>query len=224
MKVADLIKRIDELIEHGSAVLKTRFRDGEMYPVDHVSSPAMVSFRSVCLSFIERVYGENHPHFVEFRARTDGSYLSDAERAIAFLHAIRSEISGGWLFTLKGLVAAELFSDFLEMAEHLLATGYKDPAAVMSGSVLEEHLRQLCVKHGLDVEEVKDERVVPIKADRLNANLARKDVYTKLDQKLITAWLDLRNKAAHGKYEEYTSEQVRQLISGVTEFMVRVSL
>ena len=38
---------------------------------------------------------------------------------------------------------AELFADFLEMADYLLSEGYKDPAAVLGGSMLEEHLRQL---------------------------------------------------------------------------------
>jgi hypothetical protein len=58
---------------------------------------------------------------------------------IGILTAARNEIAGGWLFTTKGLVSAELFSDFLDMASHLLAEKYKDPAAVMAGSVLEEH-------------------------------------------------------------------------------------
>ena len=44
-----------------------------------------------------------------------------------------------------------------------------------------------------------------------------------MDQKKITAWLDLRNKAAHGKYGEYNTDQVRQMLLGVTEFMARVS-
>lgn len=126
--------------------------------------------------------------------------------------------------SVKGLVAAELFSDFLDMAEHLLETGYKDPAAVMVGSVLEEHLRQLCQRHGVASEDIKDGDHVPKKADRLNSELAKGDAYTKLDQKLITAWLDLRNKAAHGKYMEYNDDQVRQMLFGVTEFMARVSL
>ena len=34
------------------------------------------------------------------------------------------------------------------------------------------------------------------------------DVYNKLDQKSVTSWLDLKNKAAHEKYSEYTKDQV----------------
>ena len=39
-------------------------------------------------------------------------------------------------------------NDFLDMAYHLLENDYKDASAVMIGSVLEEHLRQLCNKFG----------------------------------------------------------------------------
>ena len=45
--------------------------------------------------------------------------------------------------------------------------------------------------------------------------------YNKLDQKSVTAWLDLRNRAAHGRYEEYTRDQVELMVQAVTEFMAR---
>jgi hypothetical protein len=53
--------------------------------------------------------------------------------------------------------------------------------------------------------------------------LAKAGVYTKLDQKAITMWLDLRNKAAHGKYNEYGKEQVVLMMQGVTEFLARMT-
>jgi hypothetical protein len=46
----------------------------------------------------------------------------------------------------------------------------------------------------------------------------------KLDQKNVTAWLDLRNKAAHGKYTEYQKDQVELMMQGVTQFMARNSI
>ena len=129
------------------------------------------------------------------------------------------------MFTVKGLIAAELFADFLEMADHLLQQGYKDPAAVIIGSVLEEHLRQLCNANSISTESKNNKGIlIPKKADRLNSDLAKENVYSKLDQKAVTMWLDLRNKAAHGKYDEYTSEQVTNMYSGITEFMARMSI
>jgi hypothetical protein len=108
-------------------------------------------------------------------------------------------------------VHAYRFSDFLEMAQHLSSEGYKDAAAVLAGSVLEEHLRKLCDKNGLSVTDANGK---PLKADRINADLKGANVYSGLDQKQVTAWLDLRNKAAHGHYTEYTQPQVDLMISG----------
>lgn len=48
-----------------------------------------------------------------------------------------------------------------------------------------------------------------------------KITYSLFDQKNVTAWLDLRNNAAHGKYTEYSSEQVNLLIEGIRDFIKR---
>lgn len=223
MTIDGLVNRVDELLALGEQVLATKYTPDGRYSVSYVKPAPMAGFRTATLSFIDRVYGNLHPHFSQFSKQTEHTGASDAERGIAILQAIRSEISGGWLFSIKGLVTAELFSNFLDMAEHLHAAGYKDPAAVMIGSVLEEHLRQLCIKHSIDVTEDRDGKELSKKADRLNSELAKADVYTKLDQKQITAWLDLRNSAAHGKYDQYNGEQVLQFLNGVVSFMARVA-
>lgn len=223
MRIADLVRRVDELIALGKQVQATQYREGDEY-VDYyyVRDGSMTGFRSACLSFIERVFGRDHSHYSQFIAKTSHHFYDDSERAIAILEAIRSEVQGGWLFEIKNLVAAELFSDFLEQAEHLLTQGYKDAAAVMIGSVLEEHLRQLCIRNAIDTHDLKDEKTIPRKVDRLNAELAKAGVYTALDAKQITAWLGLRNSAAHGEYSAYSREQVQNLASGVLNFILRV--
>lgn len=139
--------------------------------------------------------------------------------AVGVLSALREAYSSGYSKRFAELVHAELFGDFLEMSEYLLDEGFKDPAAVIAGSVLEEHLRQLCVKNGIDINSLGGK---PKKADQLNTDLAGQNVYSKLDQKSITGWLDLRNKAAHGKYNEYTKEQVVILLTSIQNFMARV--
>jgi hypothetical protein len=103
------------------------------------------------------------------------------------------------------------------MADHLTRSGYKDAAAVIGGSTLESHLRELCVKH----EVATDVAGNPKKADVMNADLVKAGAYTKLDQKNVTAWLGLRNDAAHGKYGEYDKGQVALLLSGIRDFVGR---
>ncbi len=140
---------------------------------------------------------------------------------VGVVEALKADIEAGYLDTLRELLHSELFADFLEMSEHLLAEGYKDAAAVIGGSSLESHLRQLCSKHGLSVSEASAKGTRPKKADTLNSELAAASVYSKLDQKSVTSWLDLRNKAAHGCYEDYTKEQVALFLQGIQDFMVR---
>jgi hypothetical protein len=140
------------------------------------------------------------------------------ESLMGIVEALRHDYSSGGLAPIQELIRAEVFDDFLEMSEHLLEQGYKDPAAVLVGSVLEQHLRKLCDRAAISTL-LSDGK--PKKADALNSELAAKNVYGKLDQKSVTSWLGLRNDAAHGHYDKYTSEQVRILLLGVRDFTHR---
>ena len=227
MHLQDLIQRIDQLIQKADEVIHTKEIRiiGTSDPIQtYVNEGLFHAFRSASLSFLAMTFGKEHIHYVEFSSEADQPKLHCAEIGRGILSVAREELAGGWLTTTKGLISAEIFSDFLEMAQHLLDEGYKDPAAVMAGSVLEEHLRQLCQKHGIPTEATKQGRPHPKKADALNADLAKKKVYNQLDQKQVTTWLDLRNKAAHGKYQEYTKEQVSLMLQSLSDFMVRIPL
>ena len=68
---------------------------------------------------------------------------------------MRTDYEAGHLQLLNELIHADLFSDFLEMADYLFEEGYKDPTAVIGGGVLEEQLRKLCQKNKIQI--VKDD-------------------------------------------------------------------
>lgn len=144
-----------------------------------------------------------------------------AELIIGIATALKSDLQDGYLASLSELVHGEIFSSYLQMAEYLLAEGFKDAAAVIAGSTLEAHLRQLCVKHGIDTEHRgADGSDRPKKASQLNQDLA-KIAYSQFDQKQVTAWLDLRNSAAHGKYGDYTQKSVEQFVEWLRDFTDR---
>lgn len=145
--------------------------------------------------------------------------LREANRSLAgILTALKLAYGHDLLVSINEFIHADLFEDFLEMSEYLLSEGYKDAAAVMIGGVLEEHLRKMCLKHDIEIE--KDGRT-PVKADRMNQDLYTANVYNKGNNKSITAWLDLRNNAAHAKYSEYTDGQVELMLMGVRDFVNR---
>ncbi len=182
-------------------------------------------FIAMARAAIDRIAGRQSTYAQQAQEIVDRRNTHDGHRAIMLagvLESLRSDLKAGYLATVVELVHGEVFGDFLEMAEHLLAGGYKDPAAVIAGGTLEAHLRQLCAKVGIDIQEASPTSPRAKKADVLNADLARATAYSKLDQKNVTAWLDLRNKAAHGKYAEYSKEQVVLLVAGIRDFISRV--
>ncbi|MCB9012773.1 MAG: hypothetical protein H6539_01895 [Bacteroidales bacterium] len=184
-----------------------------------VNPELFYEFRTATLSFILNLYGENHPYYIDFNHHVGRPVPIQIEQGRGILNSIKFEIDHGLLETLKGLVSAEIFSDFLDMAEHLLKENFIVAAAVMIGCVLEEHLRQLCDKNDILTTYPKSGK--PKKADLLNSELSNADVYNRLDLKNVTAWLDLRNKAAHGNTKEFNQAQVELMMQAVTEFISR---
>jgi hypothetical protein len=213
-----LIERVQHLINQGNAVIGTQ--KYSQFSGNYVDHGLQMGFRSATLSFIQNLYGDKHNYYKDFDERVKGDGLSETKSGINILTSIKAEIENDWLLSIKELVTSEIFADFLEMSKHFLDLKYKDPAAVMIGSTLEEHLRQLCNKHSVDTTFEKNGDLVPKKANLLNADLVKAGAYGVLEQKNVTAWLDLRNRAAHGKYSEYTIQQVDLMYQGVLNFIM----
>jgi len=131
--------------------------------------------------------------------------------AMGILRAAVDDIRSGSLFDVRQLIHAEVFDEFLEQAQHLFESGYHGPSAVVAGTVLEDGLRQLCEQHGVPLSDKP-------KLDRMNADLARAGVYNGLRQKQITALAAVRNDAAHGRWNEFSPDDVRRMIDGVRSF------
>ncbi|WP_199901781.1 hypothetical protein [Herbaspirillum sp. B65] len=53
----------------------------------------------------------------------------------------------------------------------------------------------------------------------MNSDLAKAGVYNKLTQKQITALADLRNKAAHSQWEEFTKGDVDEMLRSIRRIM-----
>lgn len=123
--------------------------------------------------------------------------------------AAKDDFQGGFLTSVKNLVQAELFDSELEQATELLNSGYKGPAAVVAGVVLETTLRDLCT----------DNSIPHGKLDKMNSDLAKAGVYNKLQQKRITALADIRNSAAHGDWTSFNDYEVKEMIRDVERFL-----
>ncbi|NMY42525.1 hypothetical protein HBN76_14480 [Pseudomonas sp. WS 5013] len=211
----DFVKQLDELLAK-YADMRGKSKHNDLSDFPKVERQSIVT-RSIAA--VHRATGSNSTYSLQINKILEKwpELHLHTSSIIGVVQAARDDLSAGYINTLIELVHAETFSDFLDMASHLQEAGYKDAAAVITGSTLESHIRGLCYKHGIDIE-INGQ---PAKADRLNSELTKAEAYSKLDNKNVTAWLDLRNKAAHGKYTEYTKEQVDLLIASVRDFIAR---
>lgn len=216
-----VLAQIDQIISQYSEI------DRKYPTLGDADTAEVAEFITSAVSLIDRIAGLNSVYGAEVRAAiaTYGTFYKYMilPHVVGVLRSLRSAVASGYLATLQELVHADVFSDFLDMAEYLLGEGYKDPAAVLIGGVLEEHLHNLCLKTNISVviTDAKGNQH-PKKADAMNSELAKSGVYGNPDQKNVTAWLDLRNKAAHGRYTEYTKGQIDPMLLGVREFTVRI--
>jgi hypothetical protein len=214
-----IVRQINDCLSQAEEVLAAR-KPGETvqyYPaMEAVTRSAAVFDRVVPDSAYTRQLAES-------RRESMSSAESVLEITASLLRGLLKDIAGGFLVSAEELIHASTFGDFLEMAAHLLDDGgYKDAAAVVAGSTLEAHLRALAAKHGIPTDRPTQNGPAPKKAEALNADLAGAGAYGKGDQKNVTAWLDLRNNAAHGHYTRYAPEQVALLIQSVRDFVTRV--
>lgn len=210
---AEQLKTI--ISEHEAALSQSRHSDAS----DVLSLSGVAEMRTRCGAAIKRASGSNS---IYYKSVMDAEISRDHEwnhlaREIGVAKALLYDMENNYLQSFEELLHGEVFGDFLEMASHLLDGGYKDAAAVLTGGTLEVHLRKLCDGHGIDTSPNGRHT----NSDQLNAKLTKAGAYPKLDQKNITAWLDLRNKAAHGRYSDYTKDQVHLFVAGVRDFITR---
>lgn len=166
-----------------------------------------------CLNLLGRVFGKESDHYSKFESLfTKLGSGANLVKMLGILKGAKDDFENGFLFETRSLIQAEVFDDFLEQADHLLEKGYFAPAAVIAGGVLEDGLRKLCLRQSISL---------PAKPtiDPMNVELVKTGIYNTLEQKRITALADLRNKAAHGKWAEFSEKDVEMMISQVRAFM-----
>jgi hypothetical protein len=214
MKLDPVItKRFEELICAGTVVLSTRRSVAVIGAPDYVDTRKAEEWVTSCVSFLGRVMGTDSEHYQRIQKHSEQIVQHHyATMALAVLSSAYDDYKGGYLFEAIKRIRAEVFDDFLEQAEHFLKDGYFGVSAVLTGSVLEDKLRKLCAQKSIVVPE-------PPKLDLMNSELAKAGVYDKLVQKKVTWLADIRNKAAHGKWSEFSEQDVVEMLRATRRFV-----
>ena len=212
---------VADLVAIGKRLVAAAVVSGSSPPPDSVALASEWVARAGHI--IHEFYGPASPSMSRFDGilgkydfrRFHKDYYEHLAAMLGLCEAVLHDLDRGLLRDVRGLLRAEVFADFLTMAQHLLDTGYKDPAAVVVGAVLEDTLRGLATR--LDVSIVKADGK-PLTIEPLNLACVKAGAYNALVQKQITSWGELRNRAAHGEYGAYDDAQVRMMLLFVEKF------
>lgn len=199
----------------------TELGEQVLHVMDETDSESNVNIRIFTswgmsvLSLLKRVFGENslqYEHFLDaYETAREGDYWS-AQVCIGILQSAKSDFENGYMFNVRTLVKAELGDEILEQSKGLLQGNYKDIACVLAGIALELTIKDLCSRNKISINDKS-------KAEQLNIELRKAEIYNESMRKQVTAWIALRNHAAHGEWNEYNQADVKSLIDGVERFM-----
>jgi len=218
MTTYELVKeKFEKLTQEGKQIIGTAGWNGSAseYVNFNPSYDAYLRIRTEAMNLVRRSCGADSDHYRELKrlaeskdSANNGFFLI---HCLGILEAAKRDFESGLLFDLRALIAAEVLGDFITQAEELVGAGYHVPAASLAGAVLEDVLRKLCEKHKIPLPDTT-------KIDRLNADLARANVYDKLIQKRITAIADIRNNADHGHFDKFKKEDVEDMVRWTRSF------
>jgi len=235
------LARFDELIQKGRAIHDAiKVEPREDYQPQRHGVPTKISFLETNRyivdweafakwkinyeSLLERVIPPNNPQrkLIEEPRRSSTDKL-DLEYSIYILEALKEEFEKGFLGDLLLQIEAEIAADYMGQAEQLLAEGQSGkydhvPAAVLSGAVLEKALRTLCEKQVPPIATVNS-KGEPLTLNPLIDALKKASVFNELKAKQLRAWTNIRNKAAHGEFDQFSRHDVEVMIRGIEDFL-----
>lgn len=208
-------KRFSELKEQMENLLNSKSsKHNELLgrSIIEIDGNSLLEWKVKTRNLLSKACGQDSEHYFEFLENQEnqsfGTNLGTLERLRAIFLAAMEDFEGGYLQSTRSLIQAEVFDTELEQASELLKGGYKLPAAVVAGVVLETTLRELCnranIAHG--------------KLDKMNTDLCKNGIYNMLQQKRITTLAEIRNSAAHGHPEKFTDHDVEDMIRDVARF------
>jgi hypothetical protein len=204
-----IVQRFSDLAHKATEIENTYRQDRDGFDV--IDSEKFHGWATSVLSLLHTIFGMDSPQFQNFSEHYKKylGYSYNFEICRGIFSSAKEDYESGYLFTIRGLIKAEDSIDILEQATELLKSGYKDPACILIGVSLEIALKELCVRNEISIG----------KLDSMNSELCKKGIYNTGMQKQITAWAHLRNKAAHGEWNEYNDADIEDMAKGVTRFI-----
>lgn len=197
----EVVLKFKELLDKAT-IASREIEERGVFPLD-----VFFELRVSAINLLSRLASRNSIYVRELR------HMEPQPRVIkGVLEAARNDYLQGFMGDHRLLISAEVFADLLVQAEVLLDHDYKDAAAVLIRAVLEDGMRKLCQANKIEAE--KRDTI-----QQLNEKLYKKEVYPLLHHKELIAKAEIGNSAAHGRFDQYSKEDVSEFMSFVQRFL-----
>jgi hypothetical protein len=211
--------RLRELIDEGGKAVKLEqpSRDGSTKSFQGEDKSQVIGWLTKSRNILEITFGLQSPHVRHFDALIPKYGLDHVSSSfyvypfIGVLSGALSDLENGYLTGQEFFIAGEVFDSIMEQAKHLVQNNYKDPAAVLARVVLEDALKRIARAEGVDENQ---------RASVINDELKKKGRFSQPLWRFIQGWLDIGNSAAHGKFDQYTQDDVVKMIEDIERFLV----
>lgn len=212
-------ERFRELIVEGQEVAKLEkpSRDGDSRYFQREDKSRVISWATKARNILEVSLGKQSPHLRHFDESIPKGGVNNIDYEyhihplVGVLLGALDDLEHGFLIGQEFFIAGEVFDSILEQAKYLVQNNYKDPAAILGRVVLEDALKRIARTEGVDENQ---------KASIINDDLKKKGRFSQPQWRFIQGWLDIGNAAAHGKFGEYTQDDVTKMIDDVERFLV----
>lgn len=215
------VAQLAHLIEKGEAITARPAEHQWQFSGSQRLDPRQFTeWRSQSIAYVRSLLREGHTYVVQFEQTTEPAVSNNQpdpqadqrDAGVGVLAAFLEDVTNGYLTDLRSLVVGEVFTDFLEMAEHLLGLGYHHAAASLGGAVLEDGLRRELAARGAKATG---------NLESMNQVALDQAVYGSLVFKQVKVWIEIRNRADHGKWEEVEAERVQSMLRDLPGFLAR---
>jgi hypothetical protein len=226
-------ERLAELIRRGEAVpVLSKTITSENWVtgmttsrlVETVDWEEFVKWRTNCTTLLDQLLPTSSAHRVTAeRFRTIKNNRDSLQFGIQFLKAVSEDFDQRLFDPISIQIETEIAADYLCQAKMLVESELREQissasAAVLAGVVLEKCLRLMCEQLS-PAEPTTLNNGKPLTLNPLIEALRKRGAFNELMAKHLRAWADIRNSAAHGRCEEFTTEQVKAMIRGVELFL-----
>jgi hypothetical protein len=198
-----MLKKIEDVISRFPAVAESWVMNrGYGHFEDQVGFNALGVEVS---ALADHIYGANHPTAERIKGAITSYTISHLQSAEGMLRGTAAAIRNGLLADLRTQILLDVQADFVEAARQAISNGAKDVAAALLCIVLEDSVKRLATKNGLNDLVDKEYSIVVVELFKAGA-------VSKATKGVLLAQKDLRNSALHAQWHEVSVETVNGLL------------